>query len=118
MRGPAAQLLAPPGQLGIGRQRIAAGVEHVVEFLQQREPRDSDLALRFGHERRGHRPFRPAAAPLVEEPAQRGTAHYVIPYGWAGAAGRVGQRLASCRSPAFSTSTSACQASGSSLCRR
>ncbi len=118
MPGPAAQLLAPPCQLGIGRQRIAAGIEHVVELLQQREPRHGKLALRFGHERGGHRPFRPTAAPLVEETVQRGTAHYVIPYGWAGAAGRVGQRLASCRSSAFSTSTSACQASGSSLCRR
>ncbi len=118
MRGPAAQLLAPPRQLGVGRQRVAAGVEHVVEFLQQRKPRHCDIALRFGHERGGHRPFRPTAAPLVEETVQRGTAHYVIPYGWAGAAGRVGQRLASCRSSAFSTSTSACQASGSSLCRR
>jgi len=118
LRGPAAQFLAPPRQLGVRRQRVASGVEHVVEFLQQREPRQRHMALRFGHERLGHRPFRPAAAPLVEETIQRGTAHYVVPYGWAGVAGRFGQRLASCRSPAFSTSTSACQANGSSLCRR
>lgn len=43
--GPTAQFLAPPRQLGVGRQRIAAGVEHVVELLQQRKPRHCQLAL-------------------------------------------------------------------------
>lgn len=64
---PVVQFLLPPGQLGVGRQRVAGDVHDVLPFLQQCEPGRGQATLRFGNEGLGHRPFRPAAAPLVEK---------------------------------------------------
>ncbi len=80
--GPAAQLLAPPRQLGVRRHRVAGDVEDVVELLQQREPRHHQGALGFGDERLGHLPFRPAGPPFVEEAVEGGGGgHQGIPWG-------------------------------------